>query len=64
MKNEKKIYGKPLKFILHMAKQDSDWAGKAVSFERNKEIKFKNLREFRDWLDLEIEKKQPESKEV
>ncbi len=64
MKNDKKVHGKPLKFILHMAKQNSDWAGKAVSFEKNKEIKFKSLREFRDWLDLEIEKKQPKNEEV
>ncbi len=64
MKKDKKVHGKPMKFILHMAKQDSDWAGKAVSFEKNKEIKFKNLKEFSDWLDLEIEIKQPENEEV
>lgn len=54
MKTDKKIHGKPLKFILHMARQDNEWAGKAVSFERNLETKFKNLEELRYWLDNEI----------
>ena len=54
MENYKKVDGKPMKFILHMAKQDNEWAGKAVSFEKNKEMKFKSLDEFRNWLEVEI----------
>ena len=54
MENDKNVNGKPMKFILHMAKRDKDLAGKAVSFDRNKETKFQSLEEFRDWLDDEI----------
>lgn len=54
MKKNKNTHGKPMKFILHMAKHETDWAGKAVSFEKDKTILFNNLKEFRYWLDNEI----------
>ncbi len=64
MEKDEKLNGKPMKFILHIAKHDDNWVGKAISFEQNKEMKFNNLIEFRDWLDLDILKIEPENEWV
>jgi hypothetical protein len=42
---------KPLKVLLHMARQGGDWAGKATHFEREEQYSFGTLQELFDWLE-------------
>lgn len=41
---------RPQKVLLHMAKFDGEWAGKATNFTTEENFKFKNLQELFDWL--------------
>ena len=40
----------PQKILLHVARKDGDWTGKATSFSTNEEYVFHNLKELFRWL--------------
>ncbi len=42
---------RPQKVMLHVARQDGSWRGKAVSFDRNEEFLFRSLSELAAWLE-------------
>jgi len=54
MKNNKTktstAQSKPTKILLHLAKTEDDWAGKAIDFGQNNEYRFLNLTELMNWL--------------
>lgn len=41
---------KPVKVLLHMARTEGDWAGKAADISHNQECRFRSLTELMSWL--------------
>ena len=46
----KAVTTKPQKVLLHMARKDNDWAGKATCFSGGEEYLFENLEDLFAWL--------------
>jgi len=46
----KAVTTKPQKVLLHMARKDNDWAGKATCFSGGEEYVFDNLEDLFAWL--------------
>jgi hypothetical protein len=49
-KTTKTVTTKPQKVLLHMARKDNDWAGKATCFSGGEEYVFDNLEDLFAWL--------------
>ena len=49
-KTMKAVTTKPQKVLLHMARKDNDWAGKATCFSGGEEYVFDNLEDLFAWL--------------
>jgi hypothetical protein len=53
---------RPQKVLLHIARQNGNWAGRAISFGRKEEILFSSFEEFVEWLSNNPNQEQGRSK--
>jgi hypothetical protein len=49
--NDSGTKSRPQKVLLHMAKIDGEWVGKATNFDTEQDCKFQNLKDLFLWLD-------------